>query len=170
MSAGAFVVIFMGIIVALAMFTPIMDTTSQMTTKQVADNESVSVVAANIDADDVNETIEFTIYSQSAWKQVDCPLTSVAIRNGAGTALTAVTDYVIDEDAGTFTLVNTTKTVPATSLNLTYVDYTYCADGYNKDTGSRNILNIVLIFAALTIMAFAYNPVREALANMGIGE
>ena len=61
---------------------------------------------------------------------------------------------VLDADAGTFTLVNSSNTVPSTALNLTYADYTYCADGYNKDAGSRSMLNLILIFVALAILAF----------------
>lgn len=154
LSVGGVVILFMGIIAALALFTPIIDTVGLMNNKQSVSNQSISTVNAYVGANEVNESINFSIYSQSAWKVIDCPLTSVAIRNGAGTALTSAVDYTLDADNGRFSLLNTSKTVPATALNLTYADYSYCADGYNKDSSSRSINGLILIFCALIIVAF----------------
>jgi len=153
-NVGMFVILFVGVIVALALFSPIMNTTNLMTSKQTTTNKSIDVSSAYVSDNEVNESINFTIYSQSAWKQSDCPLTSVAIRNGAGTTLTKDTDYTLYASEGVFSLLNTTKTVPATSLNLTYVDFTYCADGYNTSASSRSIAKLVLVFCALAILAF----------------
>ncbi len=157
---GMIVMLFVGIIVALALFTPIADTTAQMTTKQVGTNQSASTVLAFEGDNEVNETINFSIFTQSNWKTIECPLTSVAIRNGAGTALVADTDYTLDASNGRFSLLNTSLTVPDTALNLTYTDYTYCADGYNTNSGSRTIANLVLIFSALIIFAFVIQGIK----------
>lgn len=153
-SIGMIVMLFVGIIVAVALFVPIMNTTAQMTTKQSGDNQSVSTVTGFIDGNNVNETFNYSIYTQSAWKVLECPLTSVVIRNGVGTDLVADTDYTLDAANARYSLLNTTDTVPDTALNLTYVDYTYCADGYNTNSGSRTIANLVLIFSALAILGF----------------
>ena len=154
MNVGAIVVLFMGIVVAIALLVPIFNTQAEMTNLQSADNETVSAVGAYLGAAAVNESFVLTIYEQSTWKQEFCPLTSVVIRNGAETVMAETTDYVIDEDAGTFTLVDSAKTAPGTSENLTYVDYSYCLDGYNKDSGSRNIATLIGLFATLALMAF----------------
>lgn len=153
-SVGVLVVLFVGIIVALALFNPIANTVGEMSNKQVVTNQSNDISSVFVNGTLVNESIELTIYSQSEWKQQDCPLESVVLRNGAGTTLVLTTDYVLDADAGTYTLVNTANTQPDTSLNLTYADYSYCADGYNKDSGSRSILSIILVFAALIMLGF----------------
>ena len=158
---GIFIILFIGIIVAVVLFTSITTTTGQMTSKQTGTNQSVNTVTGYVDDNNVNESINYSIYSQSVWKVADCPLTSVAIRNGAGTALTDDTDYTLDESKGRFSLLNTTKTVPATALNTTYVDYSYCADGYNKDSSSRTIVRLILIFGALAILAFVTIGVKE---------
>ncbi len=165
---GGIVIIFIGIVFSLALFSPIADTVGLMSNKQVVTNQSISVVDAYLTNETVNESIEFTIYSQSDWKAIDCALTSVAIRNGAGTALVADTDYILDASAGTFTLNTTAKTYPATSLNLSYADYSYCADGYNKDSGSRTILNLILIFSVLIILAFVLE--KSGVIDMGLGK
>ena len=165
MSLGMIVMLFVGIIVAIALFVPIADTTSLMTTKQVTENQSASTVLAFEADDEVNETINFTIFTQSNWKTLSCPLTLVAIRNGAGTALVADADYTLDADNGRFSLLNTSLTIPSVALNLTYTDFTFCADGYNTSSGSRTIANLVLIFAALIIFAFVLQGVRGEWFN-----
>jgi len=164
LNVEVFIVLFVGIIVGLALMTPIINTTNKLTSKQTTTNKSVDVTTAYIDSDDVNESINFTIYSQSDWKKSDCPLTSVAIRNGAGTALTKNTDYKLYTSEGVFSLVNTSKTIPSATSNLTYVDYTYCADGYNTDSSSRSIAGLVLIFTALALLGFVLE--KSGIINM----
>ena len=165
LTVGGIVMLFVIAIVALALIVPIFNTQSIMTQKQSTSNQSISTVTAYLDDDDVNESIEFTIYTQSAWKELDCPLTSVAIRNGAGTALTSAVDYTLDADAGTYTLINTTKTAPSTALNLTYVDDSHCADGYNKDSGARGIGRLPGLFAALALLGAMFIGIKEFLGN-----
>ncbi len=159
-SLGMIVMLFVGIIVALALFAPIADTTALMTTKQVTENQSVSTVLAFESDELVNETINFSIFTQSNWKTIECPLTSVAIRNGVGTALVADTDYTLDANNGRYSLLNTSLTIPSVALNLTYADFTYCADGYNTSGGSRSMANLTVIFSALIIFAFVLLGIR----------
>jgi len=156
-----FVVLFIGIIAALALIEPIASNTNSMTEKQSVDNQSVNVATGWVNDSYVNETINYTIYFQSAWKINDCPLTSVVIRNGAGTALVSDTDYTLDVNNGRFSLINTAKTIPSATSNLTYTDYSYCADGYVKDGSSRSIVNIILIFTALSVLAFSINGIKD---------
>lgn len=151
MGIAMIVILVVGILFTMALLPTIANSIGQMTDKQDASNQSVSTVTAYVGANEVNASFNMTVYSQSDWKIIDCPLTSVVIRNGAGTALTANTDYTLYASNGVFSLLNTTKTVPATALNLTYVDYTFCMDGYNNDSGSRSMLNLILIFTALAI-------------------
>ena len=140
------------ILVLLAFITTVANTKSLQTKKQTASNESISVETAYIDSNDVNESINYTIYSQSDWKAKECPLGSVAIRNGAGTALTSGVDYVLYPKEGVFSLKNTTKTVPSVGLNLTYADYTYCADGYLTSSGDRGIANLWVTLMVIALL------------------
>jgi hypothetical protein len=153
MTIGSIVLLVVAILFGLALINSIGESTNAMTEKQSVDNQSISVVSAFVEANEVNESVNFTIYSQSDWKVQDCPLTSVVLRNGASTELTADTDYVLYANEGVYSLLNTTDTVPATSLNLTYADYDYCADGYNKDSGSRSTANLILIFSTIMLLA-----------------
>ena len=136
-----------------------------MSNKQVVSNQSVNTVTAYVGANEVNETFNFTVYTQSAWKIIDCPLTSVTVRNGAGTDLVLDTDYTLDANNARYSLLNTSLTVPDTALNLTYADYSYCADGYNKDSGSRGMLNLILIFTALILLGFVLE--KSGVLNLG---
>ena len=151
---GGIIILFVGIIFAIALFTPILDTVGLMTNKQVVTNQSVVTSTGYLSAQLVNESINYTVFTQSAWKIIDCPLGSVVVRNGVGTTLVLDTDYTLDANNGFYSLLNTSSTVPATALNQTYADYNFCADGYNKDSGSRNTLNLILIFSSLIILAF----------------
>ena len=165
---GAIVIMFVGIIFALALLTPIADTVGQMRTKQVGENLSISVVSAYDNETHVSEVVNFTIFTQSAWKQIDCPLTSVALRNGASTALVSGVDYTLYAGKGVYSLLNTSLTEPQTALNITYADYTYCADGYNKDASSRGILVLILIFSSLIILVFVLeNAGLDVMDKMG---
>ncbi len=163
MSLGVIVMLFVGIIVALALLTPIFNTQNQMTSKQVETNKSYAVTTAYVDANEVDETINYTLYTQSVWKQASCDLGSVVIRNGIGDVLTITTDYLVYTDAGVFSLVNTSDTVPATTLNLTYADFNFCADGYNTNSGARSIAGIIGLFAALALMAFVLIGIKNEI-------
>lgn len=140
------------VLVLLAFITVVANTKSLQTKKQVVSNSSISVETAYINSSNVNESINYTIYSQSDWKQKDCPLSSVAIRNGAGTALTSGVDYTLYPSEGVFSLKNTTKTIPSTGLNLTYVDYTYCADGYLTSSGDRGIADLWVTLMVIALL------------------
>ena len=156
LALGGIVMLFIGIIFAFALIPAIFSAQSTLTDKSVVANDSISAVGAYVDATHVNESFPLTIYAQAStdWQYTDCPLTSVVLRNGAGTALVATTDYVLDDAAGTFTLKDTAKTQPGTSLNITYSDYTFCQDGYNTDSGSRSVAGIIGIFVALALLGF----------------
>ena len=151
---GEIVMLFVGIVFALALFSPILDTVGGMNNKQVQTNQSVSTVTGSIDGNNVNETFNYSIYTQSNWKTLSCALGSVAVRNGVGTALVVSVDYTLDAANGRYSLLNTTKTIPDTALNLTYADYTYCLDGYNKDAGARGMNNLILIMTTLILLGF----------------
>ena len=165
LSIGEIMILFIGVIFVLALFPVIADTTGQMTDKQTVENLSVSILSAYVNPATVSETVEYVIYTQSDWKRADCPLTSVVVRNGAGTALVADTDYTLNATGGSYTLLNTSLTMPDVALNATQNDFTYCMDGYNKDSGSRAMLNLILIFMALALLAFVLD--KSGVVDLG---
>jgi hypothetical protein len=158
LGVGMIVVLAVAIILGAVFMVAITDQQSILTNKQSVANQSVDVESAWINATAVNESIEFSIYTQSDWKQEKCPLTSVVMRNMDGDALTVTTDYVLDADEGTFTLVDTANNQDS---NITYVDYSYCADGYNPDSGSRGIAGLISLFFAFAVLSIAVLGIRE---------
>ncbi len=164
MNIGIIVMMFVGIIFSLALLVPIAETVGLMTNKQVATNQSVSTVTGFLTTNSVNESINYSVRTQSAWKVLDCALGSVVVRNGVGTTLVLDTDYTLDADNGRYSLLNTSATIPGTSLNLTYTDYNFCEDGYNKDAGSRGMLPLILIFSSLIILGFVLE--KSGVTNM----
>lgn len=163
LTLGGIVIMIMAIFAGLALLGGIFDQQAVMTTKAITTDESIDIEGA-YDGGAVNESYEFTVTNYpSGWKITECPLTSIAFSNSSGSAYTLTTDYVITASGGNFTLVNT-DLVNQTFLsdNITYVDYTWCRDGYNSDSGSRSIAGMIGLFGALALVAF--------LIGMGIKE
>ena len=152
---GLFVVAFMGIIVALAMFGPIADTTGDMTNIGTIENLTVTTAATN-------ETI--TLPGREA-------ITAITVQNSNGDFTANFTVITRNSGGALAILLKTLDTDGSEPIDNAEVNvsYSFKPQGYNDSSGARGIINIVLIFATITIMAFAYGPVREALANMGIG-
>ena len=165
LNIGGIVILFIGIIFSFALLSPIADTIGLMQNKQVVENQSVSVVTGYVSEEEVNESINYSVKTQSAWKVIDCPLGSVVVRNAPGTILVLDTDYTLDANNGRYSLLNTSDTIPSVSLNLTYTDYDYCADGYNKDSGSRSMLGLILLFSSLIILGFVLE--KSEVINLG---
>ena len=62
---------------------------------------------------DINTTAVYTVnYPPTGWKQEDCMLESFSISNYSGTlTLTKDTDYTVNLNNGTYSLLNTSATV-----------------------------------------------------------
>lgn len=162
---GTYFVMLVIVVVGMALLVASSDTVGQMTNKQVVTNQSISTVSGYVNESWVNPAISYSLKDQAdTWQYYDCALDAVVIRNGVGTALVADTDYTLDANSGVFSLINTASTAPSTALNLTYGDYEYCADGYNKDSGSRNIAALIILFFALAIAAAVLE--KSGITNM----
>lgn len=158
---GELIFIFIAIIIGIALIGGVIDTQDQVTQKQSVTNQTVSLTTAYVGANEVNESINYTIYSQSDWKQDECALTSVSLQNATGTAWTLTTDYLLYASEGVFSVVNTSTTVPSVTSNQTFAYYTYCADGYNTSASSRGVANLWSIFGALIILGAAVYGIRR---------
>lgn len=158
-SLGLILISFIGIIVALAMFAPIIDTTGDMRNTRTATLQNYTTSAT------ANGTV--TLVGREI-------IGSIVVVNASNTAevWTGNFSLVSTNSAGALAILLKTSDAALTAGQngtLASVTYNYKPQGYNDSSGSRSIIGIVLIFAAMTIMAFAYSPVREALANIGIG-
>ena len=139
------------VILAIAFLTSIVSQTALNTDKTRVESEAIALVGMDVDSIDPAQTYTVANYPTS-WKEEDCPLTSVVIADGSGTALTVTTDYVVNATYGTYALKNTTATQGLIgSLNNSYVSYTYCGDGYLNTSWGRSILKTNIGLFAIAI-------------------
>ncbi len=159
---GGFVLLFLGVIVALAILPTIAKQQSELTTKIPVVNETIDISDAIISGwGAVNESFQFNItnYNTIGWKQSKCPISGVVVRNSTGNTATLGTDYIFTPTLGNFSFMNTTTFNQSNLANLpdannTYVDYSYCADGYVTNSGGRAIAALIVLFSALGIVAY----------------
>ncbi len=92
----------------------------------------------------------------TSWKIEDCPIADVSVRNGTADDMTLDTDYTLDAASGSINILNSTGNqgwnTPNPSDNLTYVDYTYCADDYLNLSWGRIVVNLVGGFFAIALL------------------
>ena len=151
---GGIVMLMILIVIGLALLPSIANEQSKLTTKQTITNDSITYTGLS-GANQINTSLQFNVTkAQSDWRSTECPLSSYTFTNSSGTAYTETTDYVFTPAYGNFTLKNTAKVnASMASDNKTYVSYTYCDAGYNKDAGARGIANLLTLFAALGLFA-----------------
>jgi len=156
LSVGEIMILFMGIVVALAFIPQIFDSQNILTDKQQVIDETFDLGKALINGSVVNESYEFTITNNpTGWQATSCPLTGVTIGNSTDD-FTDTTDYVFTEATGVFTMKNTDVVNGSSAeTNTTLVDYSYCADGYNTNSGSRGVAGLIGLFSVFILLGFA---------------
>jgi len=160
---GAYVIMAVAIIFCIALLTASAEQTSLLTQKQpvtdkTTDLSATGCLTAGGQVNESNSACNITAdnwYSAGDWRLSDsqCYLSAVTVSNDT-TSLTVDTDYVLFESTGIIQMLNTTETENGTIGNDVLIDYSYCDSGYNKDSGSRTIANLILLFAALALLAF----------------
>ncbi len=155
------------VILAVAFLASISDQTLLNTQKLKVSDESFNLTALSCYADgEVNESssncVLTTTYAPTGWKatESDCYLSSVVVTNATGTALTLDTDYTLDSDAGTVTMLNTTDTNATGLGEVALVDYEYCSDNYMPQSWARSVLNtnvgLYVIAILLAVVGIVY--------------
>ena len=159
-SMGKVIVAFMAVIVAITLIVAVANNQSKLTTKQVTTNETV-VIPKNDTKWDVNETTARVLANAPSttneWRQAECPIESVTGKTSNNSNLVLNTDYTLNATNGTIMFLNTSKTVNTTAFsNNTVWIYTWCDEGYNKDSASRTIVGLITIFLAIALAVTAY--------------
>ena len=137
----AVVVLFVGIVVALAMIPDIFSSQAAMT-------GTVTLVNSTYTAPTKDSTID--LIGQEL-------LSTPVVHNATDGAVVNSTNYTIAEGISTSTGV---KTIRLTNLDAAWnaksinVSYTYGRDGYIEDSGARGIANQIGLFASLAVLAF----------------
>jgi len=160
-TVGTILILFIGIIVALAILPEIATQGGIMTTKSNVINETVDLSTAwTENGYNANTSETFTLANApSGWKITGCPLTTFTFAN-ASKYFTVTTDYSLAASTGVLTLVPTAEI--NRSGNTTYATYIHCRDGYLTDSGQRSVAGLILIFAALGLLGFTiYYVIRK---------
>ncbi len=173
LSLGGTIILFIGIIFSLALLPAIFQSQNVMTDKQSVVNESNNLATSCITGSDqsINESVtacNITVTNApTTWKLTEgqCALTSVVVSNETGGhTFTLNTDYNLFAQTGIIQMLNTSDTSEGFS-NTTLVDYSYCADGYNTDSGARGIARLIGLFAIIAL--FIWVAVRSEILDMG---
>ena len=142
---SVFIAILLGVVMLSISADQVNDITGLKSTTDASVTQTINLSAA------VATAATTVTEAPTGWKaNGECALTNFVLTNSTGTALTLTTDYAVDLDAGTYTLVNSTA-VAALSDNVTIASYTYCPDGYQTGFGGAS-LNLVPGFFALAIL------------------
>jgi len=147
------------IILAVAFLTAIADQSNLSTQRTLIDDEThnlatcVSVTdAEGWEINESNSACNITVTNApTGWKQEDCQLGVVVVENGTGTALTLDTDYAVFADTGIIQMLDTTATENLTGNN-TYLDYSYCGDGYVSQSWGRTVLDTNVGIYAIAVL------------------
>ena len=166
---GALVILFLGVIVVLALLPTIADRTKELSEKVQTSNETFNYsLGRNMTAGqefEINETYVHLITHRPAsnsWEQRNCPLSGFVLWL-SNESLILNTHYTINLSNGTMFLLNHTMLINATS-NRTYANYTWCDEGYIAQGAGRTVAQLVLIFSAIGLLAWAiYTGIKEWL-------
>ena len=152
----AILIVFIGVIIAATLILNIADTENLITNKLSPTNETVTIDDANTSGVNIFKQYNLTNAPTGA-KQSFCPLESISVASGNGTALTNGTDFIVDAAFGNITFLPTLAVnISVVELNNNTVwNYTFCPDGYVNDSGARAITRLITLFAALAILVFA---------------
>jgi len=171
---GALVILFLGVIVVLALLPTIADRTKELSEKVITTNETLNVTAnecysvagakGQVQTNDTRCNITVThAPTANSWDMRNCPISAVVIGNASGDALTLTTDYTVNASRGVISLVNSTG-VNASVFDTAYMTYTWCDEGYIAQGAGRTVAQLVLIFSAIGLLAWAiYTGIKEWL-------
>ena len=152
---GVLLMIFIGIIVALALMGGTFEPIGNMLNIKTITNDPITTAA-------VNASITLTGRENT---------TAITVVNGTGGQdWTANFDVTTKNTGGALAILLTTSQAAGDAgqnLTAANVTYSYKPQGYNDSSGSRGIIGIILIFMALAIAVFVIPGFRDALENIG---
>ncbi len=170
MSVGEIVLLAIGIMLGAIFFVVIADTTTILTDAQDVTDESFDLgdcYAVSVTKTHINESSSLCnqtlVNIPSSWQVNDSAYNvfGVTVTNSTGgLELVDASDYNLYGGIGVIQYLNTSNT-EALAANNTLTDYSFYDSGYNKDSGSRSMARIILIFFALIVLAFSVKGIRE---------
>lgn len=157
---GMMVMIAIAIIVAIAIAVQVFNQQKELTSKLTTTNDTFNLTTltcytAEDQVNESNENCNITVTNEpTGWRQNHCPLTSVTVSNATDDALVLNTDYKLHASTGIVQMLNTSDTEKDALGQNVLVDYTWCAEGYNTDSGSRSIAATIGLFLVIALFIF----------------
>lgn len=172
------IVAFVALILGAGLISIIASQEQVLTTKTLVSNETLDIASAR-DEYSINTTVGYQFQPEYYTKASSgCDIDNFVISNYTGTAATVDTDYVFYSTNGTLNLLNTTvwQCQPEADGgycndswdNTTLLTYEYCADDYLRSSWQRSILNVVVGFFALMLLAIGLGIFYNILKNEGL--
>jgi len=144
------IIMFLAVIIGLAFLQGIFSITGPQSQLQSAINESHSVAAARVGANNINESYMFNVTNDQA-STGNTPISAFVLKNNTYGSAVLDTDYNVNLTTGQFNLLNTTFWVNNPS-NQSYADYNYKASSYIENSFTRTLLSVLLGLIALTLI------------------
>ena len=156
----------------------IADNTVQTTQKKTS-SETINIAAGRLADGVVNATYHWhanellTYPAGNSWKSdwSDCAITSFNFTNQSGLQLISGVDYTWVTDGngklGNLTLINT-EALNTSNSNTTRIVYSYCPSGYQTQSWSRTVTNMVPGFFALGVLLIGAFVIWVILRREGV--
>jgi hypothetical protein len=160
---NSIIVMFIALIIGVSFISPLYSLISPQSELSSVTDELIDISGARLDGNNINETYTFNVeYDQSTTGNT--PISSFLIDNGT-TSATVTTDYVLDEDAGSFTLKNSTYWVDYES-NDSYVNYDYKASEYIENSSiSRTLLSLIVGLFVISLLIYVLSWIMKLFAE-----
>jgi len=150
---GMFIMLFIGIIVAIALFSGTFESVGNMRNIYTITNETVTIAAINASTTLTGRSNTTVITVVNASDGTDWSANySVTTTNTGGALAILLTTSQNAGDIGQ----------AAASANVTY---SYKPQGYNDSSGARGIIIVILIMSSLAIAVFVIPGFREIAGN-----
>lgn len=164
---GVMFALVVGVLVVFAMIPTIADKTDQMRSKYSVVNETINLAPLrNSGNAGFNESLNLSVAEDVEWPNL-CPHSNFVLYNQSNATMTSGTDYTFTGSTGKLTILDSddmNSTGGVANENYTYVDYTYCQEGYIVDSAGRTMARLILIFAGLAIVIWVvYVGLKEWL-------
>lgn len=171
---GKLMLAFVTLIIGIVLIGQIATTGSTVTTLSAVSSEAHNVLptyATGFNSTNINPAIVYTLTNVPTWGS-DCPITDFALKNSSGTAFTVTTDYVVNVNSGTYTLVDSATGLANLGVNTTakpaYASYNYCPSTYLNSSWGRTVLNLVPGFFALACLLISVGLFYSIARDEGI--
>lgn len=150
---GILFVSLIAVVVGVAFIQQISTNTFEQTSFQSVLDESIDFTSARLQNNTINESITFTVAKAPHTNgQSNQSVTNFVVSNSSGGNAVLDTDYNVNTSTGTFNLLNSTFWF-TDETNTTLVDYDFANANYITQASSRTMVNLVLLFAVLALLA-----------------